>query len=142
MATMTKTAEDMRARLFDDDEADRGAVKAAYDETVAASAAKRQPVRTLQKIMKLVVNDLDTEPRSKKRARNAVKQLAEVPLTPENCTWYFEQAMRSALQDELNEWAEADQPQEDTGAKSPKNRQRTPDPNCSVQRHPHRRDSR
>jgi hypothetical protein len=109
MATMTsKTAEDIRARLFDDDEADRGAVKEAYDQTISSSAAKRGPVAQLQKAAKLFVrwDDLD---RPKRKAANALRVLSEVPLSVEgNLTYFFETSLRDSFAAAINESAEYD----------------------------------
>jgi hypothetical protein len=77
--------------------------EAAYAEVTKSN---NSPVGTLQKIGKLWLK-WDSEPRDKKRARNAVKQLVDVPAA-ENGTWYFEQALRDALASAMNEESEAE----------------------------------
>jgi hypothetical protein len=79
---------------------------AAYADVMKSMEGKSSPVGTLQKIGKLWLK-WDSEPRDKKRARNAVKQLVDVP-TAENGTWMFEQALRDALASAMNEESEAE----------------------------------
>jgi hypothetical protein len=107
MAT-PQTAEDMRRKLFDDDEADRGAVKEAYDQTVSNSAARRAPIAQLQRAAKLFLkwDDLD---RPKRKAANALKILSQVPLSVEgNVSYSFEASLRQSFAAALNESAEYD----------------------------------
>jgi hypothetical protein len=109
MPTMTsKTAEDMRRALFDDDEADRGGIKEAYDQTISNSAAKRAPIAQLQRAAKLFLkwDDLD---RPRRKAANALKILSQVPLNVEsNVSYFFETGLRESFAAALNESAEYD----------------------------------
>src|SRR5262249_54402035 len=84
--------------------------RGAYAEVASAADRRKSPVAQLQALARFWLRWDKFFKRPQRRAANALKQLAGVPLTNENVTWMFEQSLRLAFRDALFEQAEAENP--------------------------------